>query len=263
MSYGTCSIHPTDRLLRRAGTAWYATKGCLHGCPVSGCPLPAPSSVWLISSCCSPPRPPPFAAKPFSFGTKQAIEVRLLGLGDEPPLPVLHPPSYLGGGKARIEWSTGGVGDAGDGAPDGEGDSTAAAAAAAASAGGPAASDNDDGAPREEDGVGDHSLAMLPPPPPATSSPSRAATFPVHKYVLQRSCPHSYAAAAFEGGAGGGAAAENRGTGGRGGGFVVGNSGGGGWVTVHEADDVASVSGSSSFVFVDSGLSPGKTYVYR
>ncbi|CAN0489638.1 unnamed protein product, partial [Ectocarpus sp. 12 AP-2014] len=89
----------------------------------------------------------------------KAIEVRLLGLGDEPPLPVLHPPSYLGGGKARIEWSAGGVGDAGDGAPDGEGDSpaAAAAAAAAASAGEPAASDNDDGAPREEVGVGDHS----------------------------------------------------------------------------------------------------------
>ncbi|CAM9114184.1 unnamed protein product [Ectocarpus sp. 12 AP-2014] len=41
----------------------------------------------------------------------KAIEVRLLGLGDEPPLPVLHPPSYLGGGKARIEWSAGGADD--------------------------------------------------------------------------------------------------------------------------------------------------------
>ncbi|CAN0091235.1 unnamed protein product, partial [Ectocarpus fasciculatus] len=41
----------------------------------------------------------------------QAIEVRLLGLGDEPPRPVLHPPSYLGGGKARIEWSAGGADD--------------------------------------------------------------------------------------------------------------------------------------------------------
>ncbi|CAN0327251.1 unnamed protein product, partial [Ectocarpus fasciculatus] len=41
----------------------------------------------------------------------KAIEVRLLGLGDEPPRPVLHPPSYLGGGKARIEWSAGGADD--------------------------------------------------------------------------------------------------------------------------------------------------------
>ncbi|CAN0360528.1 unnamed protein product, partial [Hapterophycus canaliculatus] len=29
----------------------------------------------------------------------KAIEVKLLGLGDEPPRPVLHSPSYLGGGK--------------------------------------------------------------------------------------------------------------------------------------------------------------------
>lgn len=204
---------------------------------------------------------PPIAAKPYSFGAKQAIEVRLLGLGDEPPRPVLHPPSYLGGGKARIEWSAGGVGNEGGGAPDGQGDSLATAVASAAW---PAASDNDDGAPCEEDGVGDDSSVMPPPPQqPAASSPSRAATFPVHKYVLQRSCPHDYAATSFEGGTGGGTAAENRGTGGGGGGFVEGNGGGGGWVTVHEADDVASVSGSSSFVFVDSGLSPGKTYVYR
>ncbi|CAN0033008.1 unnamed protein product [Pylaiella littoralis] len=45
----------------------------------------------------------------------KAIEVRLLGLGEEPPRPVLHPPSYLGSGKARIEWS---AGDAGEGADD-------------------------------------------------------------------------------------------------------------------------------------------------
>lgn len=38
---------------------------------------------------------------------------------------------------------------------------------------------------------------------------------------------------------------------------------GDGWVTVHEADDVGFIAASSRFVFVDSGLSPGKTYLYR
>lgn len=40
----------------------------------------------------------------------QAIEIRLLGLGDEPLPPVMKTPTYLGNGRARIEWSLGGFG---------------------------------------------------------------------------------------------------------------------------------------------------------
>ncbi|CAM9459615.1 unnamed protein product, partial [Sphacelaria rigidula] len=39
----------------------------------------------------------------------QAIEIRLLGLGDEPLPPVMKTPVYLGNGKAKIEWSPGGM----------------------------------------------------------------------------------------------------------------------------------------------------------
>lgn len=37
----------------------------------------------------------------------QAIEIRLLGLGDDPLLPILETPVNLGAGKVRIEWSPG------------------------------------------------------------------------------------------------------------------------------------------------------------
>lgn len=247
----------------------------------------------------------------------QAIEIRLLGLGDEPPRPVLRSPSYLGAGKARVEWSAGGVaveaerdrdsldhggestvsspgqaaGSAGKGEGDGGVDKAAGAAGAAGKGeggrkgegkgegeGGQQAAKAADGeqemhAARE--GASDRDQLALPPPPPP---PPRVATFPVHKYVLQRSCLHHYShtaasASSAEGGTGTGKAlVENGGGGGNGGGVAggaerfgesaaLGNEGG--WVTVHEEDDVGFIAASSSFVFVDSGLSAGKTYLYR
>lgn len=122
------------------------------------------------------------------------------------------------------------------------------------------------------------------PPAPAPSGASRVddaprgrgqrppptATFPVHKYVLQRACLHSLVAASISVGdgtlgglaMGGGGTAAGTWSGGSGSGKeALGESavGGGGWVTVHEAD----VDFASSVVFVDSGMAAGKTYVYR
>ena len=119
-------------------------------------------------------------------------------------------------------------------------------------------------------------LALPPPPPPPPPPRPRAATFPVHKYVLQRSCLHHYShtAASASATADGGTAENSGGGGGGGNGGGVGRNAerfgesaaagnDGGWVTVHEADDVGFIAASSSVVFVDSGLSPGKTYLYR
>lgn len=218
---------------------------------------------------------------------QQAIEIRLLGLGDEPPRPVLHPPSYLGAGKVRVEWSAGGLAAGVERDHDNQDEPSSSAPLPPPSSPSPSSSPghgvvvpraplsasavDDDGeavesAPAGPEGEGEGGQrglgaiaaedqqdqaedAAAPDRGQPAASP-RAATFPIHKYVLQRSCLHHYSHAA----------APPAGTTAEGGG---GGSGGGGWVTVHEADDVGFASSSTSFVFVDSGLAPGKTHVYR
>eukprot|EP00752_Nemacystus_decipiens_P015601 g13924.t1 len=277
----------------------------------------------------------------------KAIEIRLLGLGDEPPRPLLHAPTYLGAGKVRVEWSAGGLAvesteysvkgmghqnhhdddddhddDGGDDDDDGNPSasshlpsSSPGAAAELVPAGGvaPTARAHDDEAPPigstagpEGEGSGEgserhsergatgaeserdrykaHAVEVMAdggqlalpwrPPPPPPPPPPRAATFPVHKYVLQRSCLRHYSRMATSASttADGGTVENSGGGGGNGGGLgqdaarfgeSAAASNDEGWVTVHEADDLGFIAASSSFVFVDSGLSPGKTYLYR
>ena len=85
-------------------------------------------------------------------------------------------------------------------------------------------------------------------------------TFPVHKYVLQRSCLGCRVASASSPAVSSPAmataavgASDIHG--------VLGDSAAdGGWVTVHEANVDST---STSMVFMDSGLDPGKVYAYR
>lgn len=321
----------------------------------------------------------------------QAIEIRLLGLGDEPLPPVMKTPVYLGNGKAKIEWSPGGMEftnlpDATYVTPTADvnlekdsktGDATVTAPSFTAKelqAGFPKpkpASQEEPGLPGSEvreaneeyqqrhtpsssapsasgswtsgylnsESLGDATSPDLAAgsagavdrvyEPPlegiepavagvqgscsssavagdtagkgravAAAQAERAATFPVHKYVLERSCLHVDASRASksqhtsnvapatnvnadaspspnEGSAQAGpssdsssvvVSANKASVGGSssvgGGGAVGGGFGGGvgseGWVTVH-----SSSTGVKDTSFVDSGLLPGRTYVYR
>lgn len=260
-----------------------------------------------------------FCVASFDCCTK-AIEIRLLGLGDEPLAPVMKTPSYLGDGKVAIEWYTGGV-DVGShepAAPDrtlekdaqggddivvspphprgshrdceGQRECGKTTPEYASSSSGTlevAARDETLGSVVDkvfptpggvqeagmgasssftgEAGSGTGTRASAPWP-----QVGRAATFSVHKYVLQRSCfrgdagrtsKSQLSSGSSDGGRGGSrsiAASEEGGHSG-----VPGvplnelGAGGEGWITVHEAYV------GSPTVFVDSGLLPARTYVYR
>lgn len=239
----------------------------------------------------------------------QAIEIRLLGLGDEPVPPVLHQPSCLGTGKARITWSA--IAPP-ENASEGDGYETVTATmpaehdnsiAAAADVAGAilsrqraaeeeqyrkgeaeAESAGERQLPGSAGGRGREEQEEAAAAPSGSDGrraekvdgddESRAATFPIHKYVLQRSRldSHEAAAVAVSRGQGSGAAEGSArvaggdvgswgGVSGIGGGRDGRGRGGadGGWVTVHEAP----VGFASEFVFLDTGLSPGVTYVYR
>lgn len=144
----------------------------------------------------------------------------MLGLGEEPLPPKLHQPTYLGAGKARITWST-----MDENAVSDVFDNEAQASEATCIPGTMVVGDSTGSA---QGGRGEANSFH---------------TFPVHKYVLQRTCL--------------GCQATGSGGEGQGGGFGECSSLDGSWVTVHETLP------SSEMAFVDSGLAHGRIYAYR
>lgn len=186
----------------------------------------------------------------------QAIEIRVLGLGEEPLPPKLHQPTYLGAGKARITWSTvdesavpDGSDLSGDAVPGGQEtaatcenhvafDEKAQASETACISGTVVANDGRDSAESTGSAQGDRGGA------------DNFHTFPVHKYVLQRTCLGCQVT--------GSASAVGEG---QNSGFGECGSSDGSWVTVHEANVVDLP--SSEMAFVDSDLAHEKIYAYR
>lgn len=163
----------------------------------------------------------------------------MLGLGEEPQPPKLHQPTYLGTGKARITWSTmdeNALADSHENVAICDdhfvSDEDAQASEATCISGTMVVRDSADIIELAQGGRGRGDSFH---------------TFPVHKYVLQRSCLGCQVT---------GPVGE-----GQGGGFGECSSSDGSWVTVHEANVVEMP--SSEMEFVDSGLAHGKIYAYR